>query len=220
MRRKLRKGTRKRKNSIDSVFLTSATQAVLMLCVAVMFFISAFVFDNGQLKEALSKLIRGEDSLTKYVDAIKNNADAKDFNIGDLVLGDAIFTKEASIPVEGVITSAFGQRQNPVLGKDEFHFGIDIASPMGTKVVAAFPAVCEKVGISQADGNYVLLNHGNFKTKYCHLMSTPIKENIRLRQGETVGLVGDTGIATGPHLHFEIIKNEKYINPTSAFQSI
>ncbi|MEG1971787.1 MAG: M23 family metallopeptidase [Oscillospiraceae bacterium] len=209
----IRKKRHNRYNRVDSVFLTAVTQSVLMFLMAVIFFISTVQLDNKGLKMVLN----GEDKLSAAAALIKDEKSDSE-NFMDKVLGEAIFTSAGALPVSGSITSDFGVRENPVLGGMELHSGIDIGAAYGSRVVAAFPAICEKVGVSSVYGNYVILDHGNFKTKYCHLSSTPISQSIRLRAGELVGFVGDSGIATGPHLHFEIIKNEKYINPNSAFE--
>lgn len=214
MRKKIKK--RVRRNKEERAFLLSAVKAVLCLCICALMFISGVIFDNSRLKEGLYNLMR-ENSLGEKISVIKKEQPAPYL---DKILGEAIFTSKAFEPVaiEENITSPFGERINPILGKKEFHLGVDIKAPKGQKVGALYPGKCEKVGLNKFDGNYCILSHGNFQTKYCHLDEVLISEGLCLRQGETVGRVGKTGLATGNHLHVEIIRDGKYIDPMSAFK--
>lgn len=119
------------------------------------------------------------------------------------------------MPVHGVLSSPFGVRKHPITGKPDFHTGVDIAAPLRTPIGAAWPGVVVEIGKSQIYGNFVKLDHGGFQTRYCHCDSIPTKIGMRLRQGETVGYVGNTGVSTGPHLHFELLINGKAANPLS-----
>lgn len=118
-------------------------------------------------------------------------------------------------PVEsGRITSRFGYRISPVTNKYSLHTGVDIAVPESTKIRASYGGVAEKAEFNDVRGNYIVINHGgNIKTTYNHCSRLLVREGMRLRAGETVALSGSTGASTGPHLHFEITLNGKYINP-------
>lgn len=116
-------------------------------------------------------------------------------------------------PVKGVLTSPFGFRQHPITGKSDFHTGVDLAVPKGTPIGAAYPGRVVEVGESDIYGKTITLFHGGFATRYCHCDSIVAKEGMNLRQGETVALVGSTGMATGPHLHFELIIQGKNADP-------
>jgi len=109
-----------------------------------------------------------------------------------------------SIPAP--ITSAFGWRTHPVHGGRRMHTGTDIGAPMGTSVVAALAG---RVAIAEALGGYgltVVLQHeeGTIETLYAHLSEILVRPGEKIEQGEVIGLVGSTGVSTGPHLHFEI----------------
>ena len=214
MRKKIKK--RVRRNKEERAFLLSAVKAVLCLCICALMFMSGVIFQNDSLKESLYRLIR-ENSLGEKISVIKDEQPSKYL---DKILGEAVFTSKAAEPVaiEGNITSPFGERVNPILEKEEFHVGVDIKAPKGQRVGALYPGKCEKVGLNKFDGNYCILSHGNFKTKYCHLDQVLISEGNCIRSGEAVGRVGRTGLATGNHLHVEIVKDGKYINPMSAFR--
>jgi len=106
---------------------------------------------------------------------------------------------------KGVITSSFGARVDPFTGKSvKFHAGIDIGAPYGTQVFAARAGKIETTGYSEVYGNYILISHGSeWETLYGHLSKILAVPGKRVEGGEIIGLVGSTGMSTGPHLHFE-----------------
>lgn len=108
-------------------------------------------------------------------------------------------------PVEGRVTSAFGYRIHPITNKLGFHRGMDIAAGEGTRIAAAYPGKVQEVGFSEGDGNYIKIAHANgLETTYCHCSEILAQEGVVVRAGETIALVGATGMATGPHLHIEV----------------
>lgn len=122
-------------------------------------------------------------------------------------------------PVEsGYISSSYGKRVNPITNKEEIHNGIDIAVPLGTEVLSSCDGVVYRVDNDEIYGNYILIKHSDiFFTKYCHLLSSNVSENEIVKIGECIGKAGKSGWATGSHLHFEIIKNNKNIDPMKLF---
>ncbi|MCG8605702.1 M23 family metallopeptidase [bacterium] len=120
--------------------------------------------------------------------------------------------------IDGTIKDAFGFRRHPILDKIKHHPGIDISSPRGTEVFATAAGVVEKVvtkyKINKSWGKYVIINHGSgLKTLYGHLSKVLVKKGQKVDRWKPVGLVGETGMATGPHLHYEVIKDGKRENP-------
>ena len=112
---------------------------------------------------------------------------------------------EVVLPVNGHATSGFGARIHPIYGTEGFHSGKDIAAPEGTPVYAAMDGHVSAVGRGEMSGNYVKLRHENgVETLYCHLQSANVAEGVAVRRGDVIGFVGQTGLATGPHLHFEV----------------
>jgi murein DD-endopeptidase MepM/ murein hydrolase activator NlpD len=104
-----------------------------------------------------------------------------------------------------VISSLFGARVHPVTGQTRFHQGTDLAAPEGTPVVAAFSGRVEIAGWLGGYGLIVVISHGDtHETRYAHLSEVLVKSGQEVKQGNVIGLVGSTGMATGPHLHFEI----------------
>ncbi len=119
------------------------------------------------------------------------------------------------MPVSGNVTSLFGKRTHPVYGTDGFHSGIDIAAPKGTPILAAMDGTVCDTGVGESAGNYVKLFHDNgLYTLYCHMNSVNTKEGVRIRKGDVIGFVGETGLATGPHLHFEVQRDGEKLDPS------
>lgn len=129
-----------------------------------------------------------------------------------------VLSAAARQPVRGELTSPFGYREHPITGQKDFHTGTDLAAPEGTPIGAAYPGEVVEVGKSEVYGNYVTLFHGGFATRYCHCAAITVREGMKLRQGETVALVGSTGISTGPHLHFELVIQGKNADPLCGAQ--
>ena len=120
-------------------------------------------------------------------------------------------------PINGArLSSGFGMRKHPILGYNKKHQGVDFAAPTGTPIMAAGTGHIEFVGNNGGAGKYIRIKHLNgYKTSYSHLSkyASGIKKNIKVRQGQVIGYVGNTGLSTGPHLHYEVIFNGKRINP-------
>lgn len=110
----------------------------------------------------------------------------------------------------GVTTSVFGD----VVDRRATHLGHDWAVEVGTSVCAAADGTVEKAYLSDSYGYNILVNHGNgLKTRYAHLSKILINLGDTVEQGRIIGLSGNTGDSTGPHLHFEVIQNDKHVNP-------
>ena len=120
-------------------------------------------------------------------------------------------------PVNGArLTSSFGSRRHPILGYTRMHKGIDFGAATGTPIMAAGDGVVEKRGRWGSYGNYIRIRHGsNYYTAYGHLSRYARDINIgtRVQQGKIIGYVGATGGATGPHLHYEVLRNNAQVNP-------
>lgn len=120
-------------------------------------------------------------------------------------------------PVNGArLTSRFGVRHHPILGYSLMHRGVDFGAVTGTPIMAAGDGVIDKAGRNGAYGNYIRIRHnGEFSTAYAHMsrFAKGMSRGKRVRQGEIIGYVGATGRVTGPHLHFEILRNNKQVNP-------
>lgn len=121
---------------------------------------------------------------------------------------------ETVTPVIGVLTSPYGYRDHPVSGEYLFHTGVDLAAEIGTPVLAFADGTVEFVGESESYGLYIQLDHGNgVKTFYCHCSALYAPKGESVTMGQTIAAVGDTGNATGPHLHMEIKREGVLLNP-------
>lgn len=117
-------------------------------------------------------------------------------------------------PARGLITSSFGRRTNPITRRRQFHTGLDIASRRGTPVYATGDGVVVFAGRSGALGKLIMISHGNgLKTRYGHLAESYVAPGQEVTRGTKIGAVGASGRATGPHLHYEVMKNGRSVNP-------
>jgi murein DD-endopeptidase MepM/ murein hydrolase activator NlpD len=117
-------------------------------------------------------------------------------------------------PVRGWITSPFGNRTSPFSGILKFHEGLDIAAQTGTPVMAPADGVVVKAGFSTGYGNMVEISHGyGIKTLFAHNSRLNVKAGQRIRRGDVISYVGDSGSSTGPHLHYEVRLNGLPVNP-------
>lgn len=116
-------------------------------------------------------------------------------------------------PVSGHLTSTFGWREHPVEGGNKFHYGVDLAAETGTDVLAFADGEVYASGESSTLGNYIMLQHqGGYMTLYAHC-SRITAAGGSVKMGDKIAEVGDTGLVTGPHLHFELHEGELYLNP-------
>ncbi len=126
-------------------------------------------------------------------------------------------------PIDGArMSSGYGMRRHPVLGYNKMHKGVDFAAPRGTPIYAAGNGTIEKAGRQGGYGNYIRIRHSNgLKTAYAHMrkFAKGMKAGKSVKQGDIIGYVGTTGRSTGPHLHFEVLKNGKQVNPKSISSS-
>lgn len=116
-------------------------------------------------------------------------------------------------PLEGEITSRFGPRNPEVPTVPKYHTGIDIARVVGTVVISAMEGTVELVSGEGSYGNHVKITNGDVSTLYAHCSKIYVKEGDYITQGQEIAEVGATGNVTGPHLHFEIRRNDEYVDP-------
>ncbi|MDE7199063.1 MAG: M23 family metallopeptidase, partial [Lachnospiraceae bacterium] len=114
----------------------------------------------------------------------------------------------------GRLTSRFGRRKAPTRGASSYHKGIDWATPVGTAVMASSGGTVAKAGWGSGYGYVVYINHADGKqTRYGHLSKVLVKQGQTVTQGQKIALSGNTGVSTGPHVHFEILVNGAQVNP-------
>lgn len=122
-------------------------------------------------------------------------------------------------PVRGArLTSGFGYRRHPLLHTLRLHSGVDWAAPIGTPIMAAGNGMIEVAARQGGYGNYIRIRHANgYKTAYGHMLrfAEGVAKGVKVRQGQIIGYVGNTGMSTGPHCHFEVLVNNRFTNPLS-----
>ena len=114
------------------------------------------------------------------------------------------------------ISSRFGWRRHPILKQRILHSGVDYAAPMGSRIYASGDGVVQRAQWAGGYGRYVVIRHNSeYSTGYAHMsgFARGIKPGVRVKQGQVIGYVGSTGRSTGPHLHFEVVKNGKKVDP-------
>jgi len=159
-------------------------------------------------------------NLSAMVDSLQGELASREQQLG--VLENLILTRQLNkeiypegSPVQtGWISSYFGMRSDPFTGFAEFHKGLDIAGPAGTPVDAVAAGLVTWAAPRSGYGNMVQINHGNgMATRYCHNEKLLVKQGDMVHKGEVIALMGSTGRSTGPHLHFEVLKNGVAVNP-------
>jgi len=165
---------------------------------------------NGRLLYAgLDRVARADIELLKWTDGKETvwiNADG--------VGGET--SQGMRLPVSGRVSSGFGQRFHPILGYARFHKGVDLAAAYGTPIVAAADGRIVSAGWSGGYGQRVAIMHsGGIQTMYGHMSRIVASAGSLVRQGQLIGYVGSTGLSTGPHLHYEVLKGGRPVNPMS-----
>ena len=120
-------------------------------------------------------------------------------------------------PVEsGYISSLYGQRTDPFDGRNAFHQGIDFAGTAGTRVLAVADGIVSHAGLDGGYGRLIEITHGNgYVTRYAHNAKLLVQQGQTVRRGDPIALMGSTGRSTGPHLHFEVLRDGRPVNPLS-----
>jgi murein DD-endopeptidase MepM/ murein hydrolase activator NlpD len=158
--------------------------------------------------------------LTLMIDDLGRRIDSRSGQFSALenvILGRqlSLEIKPSGRPVrEGYISSYFGERMDPFNGEDAFHKGVDFASDAGADVLAVASGIVTWAGPREGYGLLVEINHGNgYVTRYAHAARTLVTVGDQVERGQAVAVVGSTGRSTGPHLHFEVVKDGRQIDP-------
>ena len=130
--------------------------------------------------------------------------------------GKSVIKTLMKTPINGArLSSSFGLRKHPILGYNKLHQGTDFAAKRGTPIMASGSGIVQRAQKYKGYGNFVSIRHNStYVTAYAHMSKygRNIKKGVRVNQGQIIGYVGSTGMSTGPHLHYEVIKNGKRIN--------
>ena len=143
------------------------------------------------------------DSVSFFVQSLPENVSFEQRNLGFAY----------TTPILGALTSSFGWREHPVAGDSRFHYGLDLAAETGTDICAFADGQVYATGESSSLGKYIILSHAQgYRTLYAHCSSV-LKLSGAVSMGEVIAKVGESGVATGPHLHFELQNGTLYLNP-------
>ncbi len=175
-------------------------------------------------KEQVLKHIDTSDSGSIDMENIKNQIKISMESIGEIkdYLGqqkNIYLSTPIGWPVAGHITSGFGERSDPRSGEPKFHSGLDIGAEPGSPVKATADGIVSFAGWSGGGGNLVVIEHGfGYSTYYAHNRLLAVKAGQKVRRGEIVSYVGSTGNSTGPHVHYEVWKEGRAIDPQKFLQ--
>ena len=204
------------KKSHKSAFVCIAVFMVTMIMIltfyqlAVEIYAYGFIAKNNDYreKESTSKVLtlKGNHKAIN-IENINVNSKTKVINKKNINVNNFVLKK----PVKGgITTSGFGD----TISRTASHNGHDWAVNTGTKVRAAAEGVVELAYFSESYGYNILINHNNgFKTRYAHLSEVKVSKGEKVEQSQVIALSGSTGFSTGPHLHFEVVKDGKRVNP-------
>jgi len=176
----------------------------------------SFEEDTATLEGARAGLIK---QMHSDLDQLKAEAMAQEKSFTELnehlFKQTSLFASTPAIwPARGWVTSNFGYRISPFTGLRQMHEGMDIANAMGTLVLAPANGIVSRVDRENGLGKNITINHGyGILTKYGHLSETYVHVGKRVKRGEKIAAIGNTGRSTGPHLHYEIVVNGVNINP-------
>ena len=158
--------------------------------------------------------------LDQMLDAVENKLETRDAQL--LALENVILSRSLTQAIrpdgrpvlEGYISSYYGERQDPFNGHEAWHKGVDFAGAMGSQVVAVAAGVVTRAEPQSGYGNLVEINHGSgYMTRYGHNQRPLVKVGDTVVRGQPVALMGSTGRSTGPHVHFEVLRNGRHVNP-------
>jgi len=125
----------------------------------------------------------------------------------------------SGMPVEGWFSHGYGWRKDPITGEREFHRGIDIVAPANTGIRSPADGVISRAGRYPQLGWSIDIAHGyGYVTRYAHMNKLLVQAGDRVERGETIGLIGSTGRSTGPHLHYEVFRDGRRVNPWEYLQ--
>ncbi|PIE74593.1 MAG: metalloendopeptidase [Deltaproteobacteria bacterium] len=158
-------------------------------------------------------------NMYERADSLENISTHKITSLKDLVSSlekkRSILAATPSIsPAKGWWSSRFGYRKSPFTGKKEFHSGLDIANRIGTDVTSSADGIVSYVGTKGLLGKAVYIDHGHgIITKYGHLSKFHVKKGQKVKRGQKIAEIGNTGRSTGPHLHYSVVLNGRAVNP-------
>lgn len=174
---------------------------------------NSFIANNPMQYQRITTIVNNQVIPDQVAQANKNNSKSKS-NVKPAVTQQKISKSGFIRPVSYKINSKYGSRFHPILKRVQKHTGVDFAAPTGTPIRAVADGVVQYANWRGGYGKMVLLGHSNsWSSLYGHASKLIVKNGQRVKQGQVIAYVGSTGRSTGPHLHFEILKNGERVNP-------
>jgi murein DD-endopeptidase MepM/ murein hydrolase activator NlpD len=170
-------------------------------------------------KEKVLEHVKATDSGSLDIENLKQQITNSIETIGEIkeylhIQRDIYLSTPKGFPVHGSISSPFGMREHPTSGEENFHTGIDLSIPLRTPVRATADGIVSFSGMNGGSGNLVVLEHGHgFSTLYAHNSKLAVKVGQKVKRGDIISYSGSTGNSTGPHVHYEIWKSGRPVNP-------
>lgn len=170
-------------------------------------------------KEEVLEKAELSDAGSLDMDALKAQIDEAVESVADIrtyvaAQRDLYLATPAGWPVAGRVSSSYGRREHPTSGTPQFHSGIDLSVPEGTRIKGTADGIVSFSGFTQGSGNAVVIEHGHgFSTIYAHNARNLVRVGERVKRGDAVAISGSTGISTGPHVHYEIWKGGRHVDP-------
>ena len=177
------------------------------------------LFSLGSRKEVLKNLDTGSEDGSIDVEALKKEVDASMAAVEEIKNylakeQDVFRSSPSGWPAAGKISSGFGMREHPRYGDRRMHTGIDITMPRGTALHATADGVVSFSDRSGGNGNIVVVEHGHgLSTVYAHNTRNSVKAGQTVKRGDVIAYSGSTGVSTGPHVHYEVWRNGRSVNP-------
>lgn len=173
-------------------------------------------YDYGAIKEKIKSVNFNElqGKLMNIIEQIRSKVTGKESSTTRI-------KNEFILPVNGVETSAYGYREDPITKEKKFHAGVDIDAKENTDVLASYDGKIKECGEDGQLGNYILIDHGEgIETKYGHLNKILVKKEDAVKKSQVIAKSGNTGKSTGPHLHFELLYMGENEDPNQYFNII
>lgn len=173
-------------------------------------------YDYGTLKEKIKNIDYNklQNKITNLIEQIKSKIEGNESAAQKI-------KNEFVLPVNGVETSAYGYREDPVTKEKKLHAGVDIDAKENTEVLASYDGKVKECGEDGQLGNYILIDHGGgIETKYAHLNKILVKKEDAVKKSQVIAKSGNTGKSTGPHLHFELLYMGENEDPDQYFNII
>jgi murein DD-endopeptidase MepM/ murein hydrolase activator NlpD len=168
---------------------------------------------NGLSPKASQAILEGEINTLKE----RSGALQDSFRVLDVAFQkqSLLLSSTPSIyPVRGLLGNGYGWRRDPFTGMRDFHQGLDLVAPLGTKVVSPADGIVTRTGPAGGFGVSIFIAHGyGLITRYGHLSNVNVRVGQRIKRGDVLGSVGSTGRSTGPHLHYEVLVHQRNVDP-------